>query len=90
MNKLYAILSIITFLTGFSFCASTESIYKREATITFVDREEREIEAVDLSGNFWSFYGTGFEVGEEVTLIMDDNHTINVITDDIIKDVHKR
>lgn len=90
MNKFYVIASVAAFLAGFSFCASTESIYKREATITFVDREEREIEAVDLLGNFWSFYGTGFEVGEEVTLIMDDNHTINVITDDIIKDVRKK
>ena len=40
----------------------------------------------DKQGHCWSFIGDDYTVGQEITVVMNDNHT-SIITDDRIVDV---
>lgn len=62
--------------------------YNRKAIIT--DVECIEVTAEDMSGHRWKFTGTGYYIGQKVTLKMYDNHTDSIITDDSVVDVVKR
>jgi hypothetical protein len=80
-----SIACIIAFIIGFSWCASTESTYKIDGRIVGI--ENGIISVDDVRGENWEFYGNEFYVGQEVTLVMDDNHTTSNIYDDWIKKV---
>ena len=76
------------FLFGLAFCSHTESTYTRYA---IVDSSSKGLVlCFDESGNEWEFWGEGFYTGQEIKLIMDNNHTDYKITDDIIKKVLTR
>lgn len=78
----------ISALLGFCWCAATESTYKRDATITSINHGL--VCATDSRGNDWEFWGDDFYIGQEVTLVMDDNHTTSNIYDDFVKKVLTR
>ena len=40
--------------------------------------------AVDSNGNCWGFYADGLTLGDNITLVMNNHHTANVIDDSII------
>lgn len=61
-----------------------ETTYTRDAVVTDVNCIEITVE--DGQGHRWSFIGDEYKVGQEITLVMNDNHT-SVITDDRIVDV---
>lgn len=76
---------IIACVCGFSFCSVYESTYTRSAVVAQIDNGL--ISADDESGNTWTFWGDDFFIGEEITLVMDTNHTDSNIYDDIVKNV---
>jgi hypothetical protein len=61
-----------------------ESTYTRDVVVTKVDCIEVTVQ--DKQGHHWSFYGDDYTVGQEITVVMNDNHT-SIITDDRIVDV---
>lgn len=61
-----------------------ESTYTRDVVVTKVDCTEVTVQ--DKQGHHWSFYGDDYTVGQEITVVMNDNHT-SIITDDRIVDV---
>lgn len=61
--------------------------YNRQATI--VDIECMCITAKDNTGHYWEFNGSGYYVGQEITLKMYDNHTDDIIKDDSVKGIIK-
>ena len=61
-----------------------ESTYTRDVVVT--DADCIEITVQDKQGHHWSFYGDEYKVGQEITVVMNDNHT-SIITDDRIVDV---
>ena len=61
-----------------------ESTYTRDVVVTDVDCIEITVQ--DKQGHHWSFYGDEYKVGQEITVVMNDNHT-SIITDDRIVDV---
>ena len=40
--------------------------------------------AVDNNGNCWGFYADGLTLGDNITLVMNNHHTANVIDDSVI------
>lgn len=64
-----------------------ETHYTREAKVTEVAGENIIVE--DNTNNVWSFEGSGFTVGDKVTLKMDNSCT-DSIYDDVIVKVEKR
>ena len=80
VKKILIVLSVILAL-GFMWGA--ESTYTRTATIT--NSESGIVTAEDKSGNIWEYKGSA-KIGDDITLIMHDNHT-SKITDDIVKGV---
>lgn len=61
--------------------------YIREGVVVATHASNEEVIIVDTTGNEWCFYGVGYEEGDTVTMIMDNNNTDNIINDDIIKNV---
>ena len=61
--------------------------YIRECVVVATHASNEEVIIVDTTGNEWCFYGVGYEEGDTVTMIMDNNNTDNIINDDIIKNV---
>ena len=76
------ILIIAPSITGY-----IETHYTREAKVTEVTGKNIIVE--DTTNNVWSFEGSGFTVGDKVTLKMDNSCT-DSIYDDIIVKVEKR
>lgn len=82
MTMMITVVVIISTLTIASFIETT---YTRDAV---VDKTEGlSVHFVDTTGRGWWYDGCYAEVGEEVTLIMHNNHTDNHVEDDIIKDI---
>ena len=80
MKKLLVILGIVLVL---GLLWGAESGYTRKAVI--ISSKNNIVTAKDESGNIWHYNGDG-AIGEEIELIMDDNHT-SKITDDIVKGI---
>lgn len=59
--------------------------YTREATI--INNEDNNCIAEDSTGNTWTFYKEGYEVGDKVKLYMTTNNTDSNIFDDEITKV---
>ena len=80
IKKILIVLSIILVL---GFMWGTESTYTRTATIT--NSNNGIVTATDNCGHIWEYKGSA-TIGDNVTLVMHDNHTSKV-TDDIVKGV---
>lgn len=64
-------------------------IYYVDAEVTYTETfdEGTTVCCQDAHGERYAFFGEGFNVGDKVQLVMDDNMTENDITDDNITDV---
>lgn len=80
IKKILVVLSVILVL-GFMWGA--ESTYTRQAEVISIKGDT--VRAEDKGGHIWEYKGSA-TVGDNVTLVMHDNHT-SKITDDIIKGV---
>lgn len=79
-KKLVIITIAILVLSGIS---GIDSTYTRKAEVISIKDDIIRVE--DKSGHIWEYKGSA-TIGDNVTLIMYDNHT-SKITDDIIKGV---
>jgi hypothetical protein len=59
-----------------------ESTYTRDVIVTKVDCIEVTVQ--DKQGHHWSFYGDDYTVGQEITVVMNDQHTSSIYDDTII------
>ena len=65
-----------------------ETHYYREGEVVSVSGQLVEVE--DRIGYTWEFYGDGFHKGDNVKMLMFNNGTDNIITDDEIENVKLR
>ena len=86
-NTMVTIMLIVTIFGGATIARLINNNYTREGVVVATHASNEEIIIVDLTGNEWCFYGVGYEEGDTVTMIMDNNNTDNIINDDIIKNV---
>ena len=86
-NTMVTVMLIVTIFGGAMIARLINNNYTREGVIVAIHTSTREIIIVDTTGNEWFFYGVGYEVGDTVTMTMDNNNTDNIINDDIIKNV---
>ena len=70
-------------ILAFAIVGKNENTYQREATIIELGVDD-VIACEDSNGNIWEFEGSGYQVGDEVVLVMDTNCTSNTIYDDMI------
>lgn len=73
----------IIFTALLTVCSLIETRYTREAVVVSYRADAVVVQCE--TGHEWGFIGTGYELGEKVTLVMDNNHTMNVEDDRIIK-----
>ena len=81
------ILIVVAIIMVLSVVGMLETTYTRDVVVTDVDCIEVTVE--DRQGHRWSFYGDDYTVGQEITVVMNDNHT-SIITDDRIVDVKQQ
>lgn len=82
---LLATLAVIAFLYVVGRVGWWECHYYREATVISVENELVTVK--DGIGKKWRFTGEGYKVGDEVRMLMDNNTTDSIISDDIIEEV---
>lgn len=75
------ILLVVAIIMMLSVVGMIESTYTRDVVVTKVDCIEVTVQ--DKQGHHWSFYGDDYTVGQEIIVVMNDNHT-SIITDDRI------
>lgn len=73
----------VIFTALLTVCSLIETRYTREAVVVSYRADAVVVQCE--AGHEWGFIGTGYELGEKVTLVMDNNHTISVEDDRIIK-----
>ena len=83
INTLRAIAIVIVFATLIAMVGYVECHYTQDATITALE-ENDEVVFVDARGEEWSFFGKGYEVGQEVRVTFYTNHTDGYIYDDVV------
>lgn len=86
-NTIVAVMLIVTVFGGIIIAKLVNNNYIREGVVVATRSSNEEVIVVDTTGNEWSFYGVGYEEGDTVTMIMDNNNTDNIINDDIIKNI---
>ena len=83
INTLRAIIRVTVFATLIAMVGYVECHYTQDATITALE-ENDEVVFVDARGEEWSFFGKGYEVGQEVRVTFYTNHTDGYIYDDVV------
>ena len=86
-NTMVTIMLVATIFGEATIARFINNSYTREGVVVATHASNEEVIIVDTTGNEWCFYGVGYEEGDTVTMIMDDNNTDNIINDDIIKNV---
>ena len=83
INTLRTIAIVTVFATLVAIVGYVECHYTQDATITALE-EDDEIVFVDARGEEWSFFGEGYEVGQEVKVTFYTNNTDGYIYDDVV------
>lgn len=83
INTLRAIAIVTAFAILIAIAGFVECHYTQDATITALE-EDGEVVFVDARGEEWSFFGEGYEVGQEIKVTFYTNHTDSYIYDDTI------
>lgn len=87
-NTMVIVMLVVTIFGGVTIARLiNNNNYTREGVVIAIDTSNEEVIVVDTTDNEWRFYGIGYEVGDTVTMTMDNNNTDNIINDDIIKNV---
>lgn len=83
INTLKAIAIVTVFATLHAIASFVECHYTQDATIIAL-KEDDEVVFVDARGEEWSFFGEGYEVGQEVRVTFYTNYTDRYIYDDVV------
>ena len=87
MTRVINTLRVIAIVTVFAMLVAivgyVECHYTQDATITALE-EDDEVVFIDARGEEWSFFGEGYEVGQEVRVTFYTNHTDRYIYDDVV------
>lgn len=87
-KKFCAIMVLLVFIASLGIVGNYENHYTRKATVIEVNDDLVVVE--DNCGYLWEFYGSGYEVGQQVKMKMFTNYTDNTIFDDEIEKVEIR
>lgn len=82
-NKIVGLGIGVIFTALLTVCSLIETRYTREAVV--VSYRADAVVVQDEQGHEWGFIGTGYELGEKLVLVMDNNHTMQVEDDRIIR-----
>ena len=77
------IIMVLTVIIIIGLMGIIEPTYTRDAKVVNVDN--LEVTAEDKQGNLWVFIADDYSINDDVTLIMNDNHTTKITDDKIIK-----
>lgn len=90
MRKIIPIVIVIIMFLCVGWLSNQEHTYTRDVTVHKIDNNTQEITVVDNNYNVWKYYTqdtTQYTVGQEITVVMNDNYTDSNIRDDKIIEV---
>lgn len=73
---------VVVAITVIGLVGMIETTYTRDVVVTKVDCIEVTVQ--DKQGHHWSFYGDDYTVGQEITVVMNDQHTSSIYDDTIV------
>ena len=76
------VLVVVVAIVVIGLMGMIESTYTRDVVVTKVDCIEVTVQ--DKQGHHWSFYGDDYTVGQEITVVMNDQHTSSIYDDTIV------
>jgi hypothetical protein len=62
-----------------------ECYYVREVEVVSFDSRIDNVTTVDTEGNIWCFYGEGYRIGDDLSLMMDSKGTSTILDDEVVK-----
>jgi hypothetical protein len=77
------ILIVLTIFLVIGLIGTIESRYTRDGRVIEITNQEVTVE--DKIGCLWTFYGEGYEIDQEITMVMSDNNTSNIMDDKIVR-----
>ena len=83
-DTMVTVMLIATIFGGATIVRLINNNYIREGVVVAIDTSNEEVIVVDTTGNEWCFYGVGYEEGDTVIMIMDNNNTDNIIKNVIV------
>ena len=89
ISILQSIVAIVVLVSILCLCGYIETHYDRQGKVIQIE-ENNSVIVEDNCGHIWAFESTDFNVGDNVVMIMHNNYTDNVVTDDIIVNVLKK
>ena len=89
ISILQSIVAIVVLVSILYLCGYIETHYDRKGKVIQIE-ENNSVIVEDDCEHIWAFEGTDLNVGDNVVMIMHNNYTDNVVTDDIIVNVLKK
>ena len=89
ISILQSIVAIVVLVSILYLCGYIETHYDRKGKVIQIE-ENNSVIVEDDCEHIWAFEGTDLNVGDNVVMIIHNNYTDNVVTDDIIVNVLKK
>lgn len=85
LSGFFACLALVLIVNSAATLTNTNKTYPKTAQVIELDPMLDTVACIDGAGNKWEFYGVeDWQIGDFVSLLMDDNGTPNTIYDDQI------
>ena len=83
MKTLVKVLVVLSLFLVIGVSNTLESTYTREGVVVSVDHNTVTVQ--DAKGYQWDFEGTGYTLNQEITMVMNDNHTSTIFDDTVLR-----
>ena len=83
MKTLVKVLVVLSLFLAVGVSNTLESTYTREGVVVSVDHNTVTVQ--DAKGYQWDFEGTGYTLNQEITMVMNDNHTSTIFDDTVLR-----
>lgn len=82
IKTIRTIIIIIIMIMLYSLVSCIDTHYTKDMMITNVDNTT--VTAIDTQDNVWVFYADNVAIGQEITAVMYNNHTITMYDDEVV------
>lgn len=83
MKTLVKVLVVLSLFLAVGVSNTLESTYTREGVVVSIDHNTVTVQ--DAKGYQWDFEGTGYTLNQEITMVMNDNHTSTIFDDTVLR-----
>ena len=83
MKTLVKVLVVLSLFLVIGVSNTLESTYTREGVVVGINHNTVTVQ--EAKGYQWDFEGTGYRLNQEITMVMNDNHTSTIFDDTVLR-----